>query len=248
MKKSFNFRPINKWPKNKKVFDIISFVIFCPKHNTIAVNPCHSKKGFAVCLPFIYLSSYTEIDALIEENLCLILSGGDSKLTAKYKEVLPFDTNVSHVLSLRLRQFKFGFTRFMCLVRLHSDNPVLKCCQRNTYLDWYFAKLDEICRIQNRTHFWEPKVPRFIYLFDFYMNSIRNEYQIFQDHLQKSGMYYSKFKQSNKNLAVLKRLDITEKDIHSFFIEFIEHCFPSVYMTSHSFKHFLHNLGIKNTL
>ena len=39
-------------------------------------------------------------------------------------------------------------------------------------------------------------------------------------------------------------MNITEKDIHLFFIQFIEHSFPSLYMTFHSFKHFLNNLGI----
>ena len=246
MKKSFNFRPFNKWPKNKKVFDIISFVIYCPKHIQIAVNPYYSENSRAIGLPFIYLSSFIKIDTFINENLCLILSGGDSELMAKYKEVLPFDTNVSHVLSLRLRQFKYGFTRLMCFVRLHSDNPVLKCCQRNAYLDWY-DKIDEylnLIRNQNKSEYWDPKVPRFICSFDFYMNSIRNEYEIIQDYKQTSGTHYLKTKRSKMDLALLKYLNITEKDIHLFFIEFIEYCFPSVYMTSHSFKHFLKDRGL----
>ena len=96
MKKSFNFRPINKWPKNKKVFDIISFVMFCPKHNRIAFN--HSENGFAVGFPFVYLSACLEINDIVMDSICLILSGGDSELKAKYKEVLPFDTNA--VLSM----------------------------------------------------------------------------------------------------------------------------------------------------
>ena len=242
----FCFPPINKWPKNKKVFDNISFVIFCPKHQNIAVISIdESEEDIAVVFPFIYLSSYIKIDDLIKDSLCLILSGGESDLMAKYKEVLPFDTNVSHVLSLRLRQFKFGFTRFMCFVRLHSDNPVLKCCRSNPNLDWY-----DKMQIKNYyyPHFWEPEATKFILKFDEYMKSIRNEYEIIQGlyphYMPFSAMYYSKSRQRKLKLDVLKILNISEKDIQLFFIEFIEHCFPSVYMSFTSFKYFLQDLGL----
>ena len=245
MKKLFNFRPINKWPKNKKVFDIISFVIFCPKHKQIAVNTYRSQNDFAVGLPFVHISSYIKIDPLIEDTICLILSDGDSELMAKYKEVLPFDRNVSEVLSLRLRQFKFGFTRYMCFVRLHSDNPGLKCCRTNSRIDWYSAKINEFNKIENRWKFWEPTIGAFVLHFSCcYIGMNRNAYKIIQDHTPNSGTYYSKFEQSNENLAILKSLNITEKDIHLFFIEFIEHCFPSVHLSWQSFHYFLHNLGI----
>ena len=206
MKKLFNFRPINKWPKNKKVFDNISFVIFCPKHNTIAVNTYRSENDFAVGLPFVHISSYIEIDPLIEDTICFILSDGDSELMVKYKEVLPFDTNVSEVLSLRLRQFKFGFTRFICFVRLHSDNPLLKCCRNNSRFDWYSAKINEFNKIKNRWKFWEPAIVTFVMHFNCYMKTIRNAYEIIQDHTPDSGTYYSKFEQRYKNLAILKSL------------------------------------------
>ena len=230
MKKLFNFRPINKWPKNKKVFDIISFIIFCPKHNKMAATYV-SEDDLAEGFPFVYIPSYIKIDDLIEDSLCFILSGDDSEVMAKYKDVLPFDTNVSHVLSLRLRQFEFGFTRFTCFVRLHSDNPVLKCCQTiqiyNEYLTWYNIDQDY-----------------FKYIEKYYLNVIRIEYEIIQDYLPDSVKYFLKNNQSNLDLAILKYLKITEKEIHLFFIGFIEYCFPSVYLTFCSFKHYLENLGL----
>ena len=242
--KSFNFIPINKWPKNKKVFDIISFVIFCPKHRKIEIIRNESEKDITLGFPFIYLSSYIKIDDLIDDTLCLILSGGDSELMAKYKEVLPFDTNVSHVLSLRLRQFKFGFTRFTCFVRIHSKNHGLECCLSIPTLAWY----NMISRNYYFRDFWEPEATKFIRKFNEYMKSIRNENEVIQDlyphHMPLSAIYYSKSKQIEYNLDVLKTLNISEKDIQLFFMEFIEHCFPSVYMSFISYKLFLNNLGL----
>ena len=78
--KSLRLKPINKCPKNMKRFDCMSYFIFCPKHQKIAVcDNCEIQRELAVWLPFIYLSSdikhrFTEL-----EGLSLILSDGDSK-------------------------------------------------------------------------------------------------------------------------------------------------------------------------
>ena len=205
MKKSKKFRPFNKWLTNKKVFNNISFVIFCPKHKQIALSSCENHCAFG--FPFIYLSSYMKINHLIEDFLCFILSNGETDLILKYKEVLPFDTNVSHVLSLRLRQFKFGFTRFVCFVRLHSDNPVLKCHENNSFFTWcdekqikFFVFMDQL----------DPEATKFIYKFDEYMKAGRNEFEFIQDHISHpiSGTYYSKIKQRDINLLTYENLKL----------------------------------------
>ena len=145
------------------------------------------------------------------------------------------------MLSLRLRQFKFGFTRFVCFVRIHSDNPVLKCCPYNSNLAWYCENTidDYIFEV-----LWGPEMARFIFKFDEYMNAIRNEYEIIQEHTPALGIYHCKIQQRNMDLAILKYLNITEKDLHLFYIEFIEHCFPSVYLTFYSMEKFLENFDL----
>ena len=130
----------------------------------------------------------------------------------------------------------------MCFVRLHSDNPVLKCQENKSFLNWHDKNHFDKNLVKN---LWEPEATMFIHKFDEYMNAIRNKFELFQNHLSNatSETFHSKINQIDINL--LKSLNISEKDIHLFFIQFIENCFPSVYMTFYSFKHFLNNLGLK---
>ena len=76
------------------------------------------------------------------------------------------------------------------------------------------------------------------------MNAIRIDYEIIPDYIPPSGIFFSKLKQSNIDLAILKYLKITEKEIHLFFIDFIEYCFPSIYMTWSLFKYFMDDLDL----
>ena len=77
--KSLRLKPVNKWPEiNNTFFDCMSYFIFCPKHQKIAVcdNP-YIQRGLAVWLPFIYLSHDIKHRLTEEEGLSFILSDGD---------------------------------------------------------------------------------------------------------------------------------------------------------------------------
>ena len=138
---SFLLKPINKSPKNVLVYNCMSYFIYCPKHQKIAV--CHNyeiNRELAVNLPFIYLSSNIKTKITEEEGLSMILSDGDSLLMAKYKEERPFDTNISFVKYIEIKKSKINFTNLRCFARLHSDNPVLQCCRKTSKIPWMSAK------------------------------------------------------------------------------------------------------------
>ena len=66
-------KPINKSPKNEKVFHIMAFTIFCPKHRKIAVSDnFEAGKELAILLPFVYLSSDIKKRITVEESISLI--------------------------------------------------------------------------------------------------------------------------------------------------------------------------------
>ena len=51
-------KPINKSPKKQNVFHNKAFVIFCPKHQKIAVSDTFKeRRELAIWFPFVYLSS-----------------------------------------------------------------------------------------------------------------------------------------------------------------------------------------------
>ena len=73
-------KPINKSPKNQKIFHNMAFVIFCPKHRKIAVSDnFDTPRTLAIWLPFVYLSSDIKNRITVEESISLILSDGNLK-------------------------------------------------------------------------------------------------------------------------------------------------------------------------
>ena len=134
---------INKSPKKETVFHNMAFVIFCPKHKKIAVSDNFvERRELAVWLPFIYLSSDIVNRIRVEESIAWILSDDNPELMTLFKEEQPFDSIITYVDIESIKEFKFGFTRSVCLVRLHSDNPVLQCCRKTSRIIWLDIEKD----------------------------------------------------------------------------------------------------------
>ena len=228
--------PINKCPKKMNVFHNMAFVIFCPKHQKIAVSDnFDEERELAVWLPFVYLSSDLKKRITVEESVSLILSGGDPELMAIYKKEQPYDSKVSLVTNTMIKENDFGFTRSFCLVRLHSDNPVLQCCRKTSRIIW--LDIEEISN--NDIHYlWGPQLKTYSKAFEKIFQ--RGFYHFFRT-------FFCIMPQLQFDQEILESLSITKKQIHLFYIDFIEHCFPSVYMSFMSFKDYLGKYGFKTS-
>ena len=229
-------KPINKSPKNQKVFHNMCFIIFCPKHRKIAVSDAFKeRRELAIWLPFVYLSSDIKKRITVEESVSLILSDGNPVFTSQYKREQPFDSNVSFVCFERIKEYNFGFTRFVCFIRLHSDNPVLQCCRKTSRIIWL-----DIEKVLNDYIDcpWGPQIETNCRKFDERIQSLRiNYFEV--THL------FNTHPLPNIQKDILKSLNITEKQIKLFFIDFNEHCFPSGFMSFISFKDYLGKYGFK---
>ena len=234
---SLRFKPINEWPKNQST--CMSFFIFCPNHQKIAVcDNIESYGELIVWLPHICLSPDFKKRMTAEDGICLILSDGDSRLFAKYKEKKPFDINVSGV-ALNLMQTKYGFTRFMCFTRLHSDNPVLQCYRKTSRIIWlsseYFPK--DFTDIAGHSVVYINSIYNNL---DEMMNEIRIIQTIYDQRLPEFISNYSiDAEPVYQEHLILKYFNIEEKQIELFLMDFIEHCFPHMSMTFPSFKTYL---------
>ena len=230
--------PINKRPQKQNVFHNMAFVIFCPKHRKTAFSDqFDEQRGLTVWFPFVYLSSNIEKRITIEESISLILSGDNPELMTLYKEEQPFESNVSYVLSEFKKQFKFGFTRSVCLVRLHSDNPVLQCCRKTSRIIW----LDIEHILSNYFDcFWGIQIETYTRLFDEEIKRLRINYRIYTNMLGEIPLSVS-------GEEAINSLNITEKQIQLFYIDFIEHCFPTTVMSFFSFKAYFGKYGFKTS-
>ena len=234
--KSFRLKPLNKWRKNETVLHIISYFIFCPKHQKIAIcdNP-NIHREIAVYVPFIYLSPNIKHRLTELEGLSLILSDGDSKLMAKYKEERPFDTNISYLKRDYSRYSKIVFSNFWCFARLHSDNPILQCCRKTSRILWMSA---EDFRNDDINCMWSPlsKTNKL----DSFFNRIRIFTRVSESpFLSWTKNYHLKDEPHTQGQMVLKTLKITKKQIKLFICDYIEHCYPTPVMSFVSFKVYL---------
>ena len=166
----------------------------------------------------------------MEESIALILSGDNPELLCLYKKEQPFDSNVSFVYNTIIKEYNFGFTRFTCLVRLHSDNPVLQCCRKTSRIIW----LDVAQILKDYTILWGPHFIYHIRAFDREIQRVR------------TGNYtYNYIIEDPLREEVLMSLNVSQKQIQLFYIDFIEHCFPTTVMSFVSFKDYLKKYGFK---
>ena len=228
-------KPINKSPK--KVFNCMVYVIFCPKHRKIAVSDnFKERRELAIWLPFLYLSSDIKERLTVVESISLILSDGNPQLMAVYKKEQPFDSNVSYVRRAFLKDYYRTYTRSFCMVRLHSDNPVLQCCRKTSRILWI-----DIEKVLNDyiDCLWGPECLYYFWHFDRDFKRLRQEHHI------DIGRYVHKLEENDRQ--VLKSLKINDKEIQLFYIDFTKHCFPSDAMSFISFKEYLRKYGFKTS-
>ena len=233
-KQTSRLKPINKSPK--KLFNSIVFIIFCPKHRNIAVSDHFKKRReLAIWLPFVYLSSDIKKRITVEESIALILSDGNHELLATYKKEQPFDSNVSYVRRTFFEDYYHSFTRSFCMVRLHSDNPVLQCCRKTSRVFW--LDIEHIRRNYKEFLWCFRELEYYIRVYDEQILKIRPLC------ITDQGPFLVYPNLSERSL--LKSLNIFDKEIQLFYIDFFEHCFPSLFMSFVSFKDYLGKYGFK---
>ena len=208
------------------------------KHRKIAASDhFDERRELAIWLPFVYLSSDIKNRITEEDAICLALSDGNTELMALYKKEQPFETNVSYVYNQSLKEFKFGFTRSVCVVRLHSDNPVLLCCRKTSRIIWL-----DIEQVLNNYMdcLWGPQFNRFLREFDEEIQKVRSDYFVNTD-------IFDGYTLTDHGEMLLKSVNISKKLINLFYIDFTEHCFPSLVMSFVSFKDYLGKYGFKTS-
>ena len=211
----------------------MAFVIFCPKHRKIAASDnFDTQRELAIWWPLVYLSSNIKKRLTVEESISLILSEGNPEVMALHKIEQPFDSNVSYIHIMDIKECNFEFTRSLCLVRLHSDNPVLQCCRKTSRIIW--LDIEQI--LNDYTCVWGPHFIHFISVFDEEIERVRTDNYIYDDIVEDP-----------LREELLESLKVTERQIKLFYMDFIEHCFPTFLMTFIAFKDYLGKYGFKTS-
>lgn len=230
-------------PTSDKIYDCCAYVIHCKAHNKMAVSRSPSN---AIWLPFISIQSrFSWTDAAIE-GLPYVLGIEANKYSITNP---PFEhIQLLEIFRLQVPQTRKFVTRVTFYVLLKQEDQVkankgkkFQCCQDSNKLLWF--DMDFICDgiVEN---IWGPELVEFCRL-ALQSETITLPQKLFEFGVEQVFQYYPKDSPQNLEESLLKSVKITENDIERLFNDFLDHCYPSFYMTIDSFRHYMLRNGFE---
>ena len=253
-----------------KIYDCIALLIHCPAHNRIAVAKSPTE---ALWLPYVqYLNKTARMDSARDTTI-LVLANGNTHKYEFLRRNPPYEhIQLLDIYRIQMPNTRKFVTRFTFYVRLKMPNQLklqteqskstkgnrnvkshFTCCTDTTRLVW--SELDFIAQgcIQNC---WGPELVEFgrqimaatkavseqtspqdgPYLLRQRLQEFGID-EIYEILPRKDGPAENGFRESLKNNKV------SNADIEHLYSDFLDHCFPSFYMTYDSFRHYM----IKNS-
>lgn len=165
----------------------------------------------------------------------MIISGSDAEKYSEYKQHCLYSRfKCLQVLRLQLPHTMKFVTRLTYYFKLKS-NGKFQCCQNFSKIEW--LSLDHV---KNRKipNVWGPELSEFC-------NTNFNKTKIFEYSLEEAFLYVPRDPPRNLEEDMLKTIRITEKDVQRLYEDFLNHCFPSFYLTIESFKCYMKKRGFE---
>ncbi|OTF73023.1 hypothetical protein BLA29_000305 [Euroglyphus maynei] len=218
-----------------KLYDCYCFFVHCARHDKVCILRSTSS-------PFIWLPC---VVAQLPQKNCWNKSAKDSiawifanESNSRYEYLKrnPFysDIRLIEILRLQLPQTNRFITRLAFYVRLDSSieqsSDKFTCCQTTDRLDWLDLNHVRDGSVEN---LWGPELVKFCPPVNMMTAQKIEEFSSSQDGIPR-----------NIEESWLKSVKITENDVERLYYEFLEHCYPSYYMTSDSFRQCLLRLGL----
>ncbi|KAJ6219135.1 hypothetical protein RDWZM_004947 [Blomia tropicalis] len=250
-----NEKTSTQTPKTStSIYDNSCFLLYCLTHQRILLS---SFKGNRF-LPFVQLSPKqswrsTSIDAVLHLIIRINNSlAADKTLFKYYRSNLPFQSfKLIHLFRYQLPQTRRFIIRVIYAIEI--DSTKIKCCEQSNDTQYGWYNLNEVAngRVVNLCG---PEV-------SFFASRIISQNQIVIPKLVEYGLnsilrYVSDYEQINGNLdqdwnensqelsALL--INLTANDIERLYEDFIEHCFPSFFLTRQSFTMFMKQRQIES--
>lgn len=228
------FSPENGAPVGQNTYDIIAYIIHCEKHDRIAVN----KTEKACWLPFIAFNMNRSFQDSADEGIQLVLSRGNENLP-QVKKISAVNLQLSRLQLPHTLKF---ITRLLYFFKIDKEliKSEFKCCQGTKTIKWVHIEDIKNGTIEN---IWGPELIQAAkYAAD------NKTPDLPKGLVEQSAKYVLSLipRDPPRNIeeAMLKALSISEKEIDSVFMDFIEHCFPSFFMTFTSFTDYMSKIKI----
>ncbi|RWS27243.1 Calcineurin-like protein phosphoesterase [Leptotrombidium deliense] len=226
--------PFGSLIPDEKLFDCLSFVMVCKKHNKVAVKT--DKIGS--WLPFVALDPSDKwLDRAIT-GAAQILNHGD--LTAySDMERIPFGhPELIHLMHLQLPKAQKVIvkrTTFYVVIRNDTEED-WRCCNDDMEINWVLID-DVIAR--KVEHIWGPEV----YTMLEHSNKAARFTVISELFVEDATKYVTGEERTSKEGDLLRAATYGEEETMKIYADYIQHCWPSEFMCCHSFVKYMSKFG-----
>ncbi|RWS19481.1 Calcineurin-like protein phosphoesterase, partial [Leptotrombidium deliense] len=217
-------------------YDCCSFVIFCEKHNKIAMTT-----GNASWLPFVVIKSVDTWATAALSGSAYVLSHGEVEKINQLSAVPFLNPELVEICRIQVPQQPKLTNRLMYVVRVNNEVKDFKCCTNDKKIEW----IDRNQLKSGHENLWGPEPHLFADNIEPRTSSVTKkpkktlvEFSI-DDALQHCPREPPRTHQE----LMVKSAGIGEREILKIYLEFVEHCFPCLYMTPYSFTNFMLKLG-----
>lgn len=213
------------------VTDNCCFLLLCPLHQRIML-----RKRF-VFFPYVPLNpTKTWHESSLEGALTLLTGNLKINSLKLMKEDIPFRRFICmHILRYQLPQSQRLITRLIYLAEINPDYPNIVCCGNNNVRYEWFTIQDAINQRINKV--WGPEVSFFSNVAISEPNIDTNT--IIEYSINDAFKYVPSDSPRTIEEFLLISAHVTINDIERLYGDFIEHCYPSFFLTRHSFENYL---------
>ncbi|XP_054159498.1 uncharacterized protein LOC128957716 [Oppia nitens] len=235
---SSRLTPVNTAPKGEIIYDVCAYIVYCPKHQKIAV--AQETQNKYIWLPYVYLPADRTWSDGAREGAVAVLSNGDenvAKIVKTPNKVIDQWICIN-MFRLQLPQTQIFNTRILYYIKLSDKESDYKCCSNSGRLRW--LSLEE-AKNRKMPNLWGPELCDFATL----AGKKPKNLTIVEYSLDKAFSYVPRDPPRNLEEEMLKSTNYSEKDIERLYLDYMEHCFPAFYMTLVSFSDYMSKYGFE---
>lgn len=247
----------------QKTYDCVAFILHCPSHGKVGVARSPTE---AIWLPYVQKHKKMSWYESAKEGAMQVLAEGSASRFEAFRRKAPFDQMLLlEVARVQMPSTNKFVARYIFYVRLSlppaadenngqtgitttptSHKNLNHCCTDTARLQW--LALDFISQgfIRNC---WGPEL---VELARLVMEAAKTTEEtgsapVFRQLLKEQSVEQlfdilprqDEPVQTDSHLESLKKIKTNKNDIERLFADFLDHCYPSFYMTYDSFRHYL---------
>lgn len=209
---------------NETVYDSIVYLIYCPEHDKIAVT-CVEKVR-CTWLPFVILPEGVTWQKASHDGVAILIGRQDAEMDAEEAEkTAPIYTmSYLHMLRIQLPSSKMilRLTQFVHL----QKNEFFQCCVNTNRVNWMPSSEIMANRIPK---VWGPELRILTSMLVSAQPHIISEFTL-------SNTLYYLYLNDSPEQKVLMQFQMTDTQIFEVYQDYVEHCYPSFYVSFESFR------------